>query len=442
MKRQIFIRMFVSAIIGIFAVVGVIVFLFHTGRWTAETDIYLLATIVVIAALIVFVAAVASAMTSALTKKIVNSVEEISLENSTFKSYHELVPYAAKIQTQKEKLNTKIEELIDRSGAIETIIENMQEGLILVDASGVILSANSTASEVFGERLERRNIIHIYREAGFQKAIKKCLKGANMEMQIEREAKVYTVFFSPVFSDEQADIRGAVILFHDVTEQHKAEVQRREFSANVSHELKTPLTTISALSEMIAQGMAKSEDIEIFAKRIKEQSGRLLVLIDDIIRLSEFDEGAVGKEFSVFNIRELAESVIASLSDSAGDTEIELVGYDFDISANYRMIDELLYNLIDNGIKYNKENGKVTVILAQDEDGKCKISVSDTGIGIEKHHHGRVFERFYRVDKSRSKKTGGTGLGLSIVKHITEYHGGRAQLESSVQSGTTVTCII
>jgi two-component system phosphate regulon sensor histidine kinase PhoR len=233
-----------------------------------------------------------------------------------------------------------------------------------------------------------------------------------------------------------------VILFHDITDQHKAETQRREFSANVSHELKTPLTTISALSEMIAQGMAKNEDIEGFAKRITEQSGRLLVLIDDIIRLSEFDEGATDKEFTIFNLRQLAALVIDSLKDSAGTIEFELIGGDFNISANRRMMDELLFNLIDNAIKYNRENGKVTVSLSQTTDGRNKISVADTGIGIDKVHHTRVFERFYRVDKSRSKKTGGTGLGLSIVKHITERHGGTLEIESVENQGTTITCYI
>jgi len=442
MKKQIFKGLFISAGIGVFAIVAIVAFLFTIGRWRAETDIYLLAVVIILALVLVSAAVIANGMAIVLTKKFVKAIEKIDLEDSNFTDYHELVPYAAKIQTQKEELNTKIEELAGRSGTIETITDNMQEGLILVDENGLILSANSTASEVFGEHLEQRNVLHVYREAGFQKAVKKCIKGTNVEMQMKRGSRVYTVFFSTVFSDERKNIKGAVILFHDATEQHRAETQRREFSANVSHELKTPLTTISALAEMIAQGMAKSEDIEIFAKRITEQSGRLLVLIDDIIRLSEFDEGATEREFSTFNLKELAESVINSLRDSAGTVEIELSGEDFEISANYRMIDELLYNLIDNGIKYNNENGKVTISLSRDENGQCKISISDTGIGISGEHHARVFERFYRVDKSRSKKTGGTGLGLSIVKHITEHHGGTAQLESSWQNGTTVTCSI
>jgi len=442
MKRQIFIRIFISAAIAIMTVVAIIAFLFISGRWSAQTDIYTFVAVALFVLITILAAVFANRMANDLTNKIINSIEKISVEESNFTDYHELLPYAINLQTKKEKLYEKIEELTNRCGTIETITDNMQEGLILVDEIGVILSANNSANSVFGEHLERRNILHIHRESAFQKAIKRCLKGENAEMQIQHESRVYTVFFSTVYSDGSKEVRGAVILLHDVTEQSRAEAQRREFSANVSHELKTPLTTISALSEMIAQGMAKSEDIEVFAQKIKEQSGRLLVLIDDIIRLSEFDEAAIQKENTVFNLRALAETIINSLRDNAANIDIELTGEDFEISANYRMIDELLYNLIDNGIKYNKENGKVTVSLNKVEDGFCKISVSDTGIGIAKEHHTRVFERFYRADKSRYKKTGGTGLGLSIVKHITEHHGGTATLESNLHQGTTVTCYI
>jgi len=440
MKKQIFMTIFISVAVSIITVVGIAVFLFRTEIWNAEYDIHILGAIPLLAAVFILAAVIANSTTDLLTKRIIRSIEEMSMEESSFTNYHELIPYVAAIKAQKEEMYAKIEELTRRSDTIETITDNMQEGLILVDETGRILSANSSAGEVFGERMEQKSIQHICREPEFQKAITKCLNGENMEIQMRREKRIYTVFFSPVCSDGQKEINGAVVLFHDVTDQQRAETQRREFSANVSHELKTPLTTISALSEMIAQGMAKSEDIEFFAKRITEQSGRLLVLIDDIIRLSEFDEGASERELSVFNLRELAESVIASLKDSAGSVQIELVGEDFEISANYRMIDELLYNLIDNGIKYNKKDGKVTVSITKAEAGQFKISVSDTGIGISKEHQSRVFERFYRADKSRSKKTGGTGLGLSIVKHIVEHHNGRITLKSAEGTGTTIVC--
>ena len=223
----------------------------------------------------------------------------------------------------------------------------------------------------------------------------------------------------------------------------KAETQRREFSANVSHELKTPLTTISALAEMIAKGMVNAEDIADFASKISSRSHRLINIIEDIIRLSEFDESKVGKDFTTFDIHELAEQVMDSLQEKATEKEvaIKLTGQPLQVQANSRLLEELLTNLIDNGIKYNKVGGSVTVNICE-ENGFCKISVSDTGIGISKKHHSRIFERFYRVDSSRSKKTGGTGLGLSIVKHIAEHHNGRAVMDSTIGKGTTFICYI
>ena len=219
--------------------------------------------------------------------------------------------------------------------------------------------------------------------------------------------------------------------------------QRREFSANVSHELKTPLTTISALSEMMSNGMAKKEDVAEFSQKITGHSKRLINIIEDIIRLSEFDEKKTEKDFTTFDILELAKTVVASLQDNATikSVTVNLTGEHLQIEANSRLIDELLFNLIDNGIKYNAEGGSVNIHISED-NGMCKISVADTGIGISKQHQSRIFERFYRVDASRSKKTGGTGLGLSIVKHITDHHNGKIILESSEGKGTTIICYI
>ena len=243
-------------------------------------------------------------------------------------------------------------------------------------------------------------------------------------------------------SDSDA-ITGGVILFLDISEKHEAEQQRREFSANVSHELKTPLTTISALAEMIENGMVKEEDIKVFASKISGQVKRLINIIDDIIELSEFDEGTINKEFENFDLYELVEFVIEDLREKANEKQISVnvTGERFHVTADSQKIDELLYNLIDNAIKYNNVNGTVTVTLTK-ENKLCKITVADTGIGIPIEYQSRVFERFFRVDKSRSKKTGGTGLGLSIVKHIAEHHGGRVELTSTEASGTTVVCSI
>jgi two-component system phosphate regulon sensor histidine kinase PhoR len=190
---------------------------------------------------------------------------------------------------------------------------------------------------------------------------------------------------------------------------------------------------------MIEHGMAKEGDIKTFGSKISEQAKRLIEIINDIIKLSEFDENKAESTTETFMLHELAENVAGALRENDKGVEVIIAGEQFELSANRRMIDELLYNLIDNGIKYNKDGGSVTVALSR-ENGQCKIAVSDTGIGIPAEHHNRLFERFYRVDKSRSKKTGGTGLGLSIVKHIAEHHGGRVEIESADGVGTTVIC--
>ena len=440
MRRRIYLGILLVALPCVAALSIALIYLLYGERDAGEVIAYLAIAITVAVVFLIIALITGNYIARKLTNDIVKSLEGIASKEYSISTYDELMQFAVDNEQRNRYYNSKIDELSGRTETIETITENMQEGLILIDAYGVVLSANESAHRVFGKKIEKRNIKHIHRDSGFQKAVKKCIDGENAKMQIQRDDKVYTVFFSPVFS--RAGTRGGVILLHDTTESHIAEKQRREFSANVSHELKTPLTTISALAEMIWQGMAKEDDIKVFAERIKEQSGRLLMLIDDIIRLSEFDEGKTNRENTVFNLWDIAETVIKAFDENNYGVEVLLTGESFDISANHRMIDELLYNLIDNGVKYNKENGTVTVNLSHDNSGMCTISVSDTGIGIDNEHKSRVFERFYRVDMSRSKKTGGTGLGLSIVKHITEFYKGRLELESTEGAGTTITCYL
>jgi len=377
-----------------------------------------------------------------LSGKIVGKVEEIDFENVGASLYDELLPYVKKIFRQKRKIAEHLAALEKRAETIEAVAGNMKEGLIIIDKGGAVLSANRSVLDIFHESgMAGKNILHICRETEFRQEIKRCLAGESVEMRFELGDRIYSVFFSPVYSE--GEINGALIIFFDATEKHQAEKQRREFSANVSHELKTPLTTVSALSEMLETGMAKEEDVKEFAAKISEETKRLINIIDDIIRLSEFDEGRVGKENSSFDLADLAASVISGLREQAREKNVRLSlsGVKPKISANKRMIEELLYNLIENGIKYNRNGGQVMVALSE-ENGFCRIVVADNGIGIAKEHHSRVFERFYRVDGSRSKKTGGTGLGLSIVKHIAELHGGRVELESIEDEGTAVTCYL
>ncbi|MDR1668921.1 MAG: hypothetical protein LBR76_03065 [Oscillospiraceae bacterium] len=390
-----------------------------------------LPTVLLVTFLVLFLAYI---LARRLTRNIVKPLSEIGFEAESAEIYEELLPYTGKIKEQRREIAGTIAALKDRADTIETITENMREGLILLDKSGTVLTANKTVSDLFGDA---EKILHICRDIEFQQGVKRCLSGENAEILFERGGKTYGVVFSPVSGGEL----GAVILFIDMTERYEAERQRREFSANVSHELKTPLTSISALSEMIETGIAKDADIRAFAARISDQASRLINMIDDIIKLSELDEGRGVAERETFDLYGLAESVADVLRDNAKGVTVTLSGERFAMSANRRMIGELLTNLIGNGVKYNKEGGGVSVTLSR-ENGLCKIAVSDTGIGIPAEDRSRVFERFYRVDPSRSKKTGGTGLGLSIVKHIAEYHGGRVELESALGVGTTVVCRI
>ena len=392
-------------------------------------------------ALVLILAAV---LAHRLTKSIVEPLNRIDFDGDNTDVYDELIPFVRKINQQKSEIKNQVVMLQNRADTIDAITLYMNEGLILIDKEGVLLAINKSAlsiiggKELVGKGLVGKNILHLRRDTDFQDAVKMCLSGVNAECTIEHDGKNYNVYFSPV---RDYEITGGIILFHDISEKYELEKQRKEFSANVSHELKTPLTTISATAELIERGMAEEEDIKELVAKISVQAKRLIDIIEDIIRLSEHDEGTISAEHTEFDLRELAESVAAVLQQKADDkgVTVEITGERFSINANEQMIDELLFNLIDNAIKYNKDDGRINVTLSKEND-TCLIAVADTGIGISEEHQSRVFERFYRVDKSRSKKTGGTGLGLSIVKHITEHHGGSVKITSSVDFGTTVEC--
>jgi two-component system phosphate regulon sensor histidine kinase PhoR len=386
-------------------------------------------------------------MTGRLTKKVIKPILDVNFENLNGSEisdlqYEELWPFVKKIGIQKHKLNEQLAVLKNRADTIDAIIANMHEGLIILDEKGIIMAANQSVMKIFDINREKyiiqKNIQEIHREPDFMQSVKQCLDGSRLKFLLAKKDRVYNVFLNPVMNDDKN--HGAIIFFLDTTEQAKLETQRREFSANVSHELKTPLTTISALSEMMANGMANANDIAEFSQKISAHTNRLRNIIDDIIRLSEFDERKVNKDFSTFDITDLANSVLDSLKDKAEEkaVTVKFVGKPLTVTANSRLIDELMYNLVENGIKYNKDGGTVTLRIFKEND-EFVISVADTGIGISKEHQARIFERFFRVDSSRSKKTGGTGLGLSIVKHITDHHDGRISVDSTEGEGTTIT---
>ncbi|MCL2576413.1 MAG: ATP-binding protein [Defluviitaleaceae bacterium] len=413
-------------------------------------------TIPIFAIITIVILAVAYFIAYRLTRIIIKPLTEIDFDNSTSSEslYEELWPYMKKIDHQKAEIASQFATLRNRAETIDAIIANMREGLVMLDEKGLVLAVNKSVLDIFGISAKHdvvgQNIGYIYHDSDFMQGVKQCLGGAFFEMNFSRNNKFYNAFLSPGTlgravseANDQPASGGAIVFILDTTEQHKADLQRKEFTANVSHELKTPLTTISALSEMMANGMAKADDVAGFSQKISDHTKRLMNIIDDIIRLSEFDESKVEKNFVKFDIYELAKTVIATLQDKAEEksVSVELTGQPLQIEANNRLLDELIFNLLDNGIKYNKDGGNVTIDISYEND-KCKISVTDTGIGIASQHQSRVFERFYRADASRSKKTGGTGLGLSIVKHIAEHHNGNVILESTEGVGTKVVCYI
>lgn len=318
-----------------------------------------------------------------------------------------------------------------------TITSNMSEGLVIIDKNTEILSFNSGALKLLGKDKAElgESIFTLNRSEGFRNAVDEALKGNHGEGSLEIDGRICQVLANPVFD---VDVRGAVVLIMDVTEKEQREALRREFTSNVSHELKTPLTSIYGISEIMMNGIVKPEDMGRFAENIHNESGRLINLVSDIIRLSQLDELSDEIEKVPVDIYASAKSVAERLKSLAEKNEvtIEVSGEKTIINGVNSMIDEIIYNLCENAVKYNKNGGKVS-IFAGIENGKKTIKVSDTGIGIPKEDFNRIFERFYRVDKSHSRKIGGTGLGLSIVKHGAAYNGARVEVESREGVGTT-----
>lgn len=375
-----------------------------------------------------------------LTKKIIMPINKINLNDydKNEVKYDELLPFYKTIDHQKAQIKNQLSEMDQRAITLKTITDNMNEVLILLDKNSDIVSANKSALALFDATagIYGKNIIEMTRNIELLSHINTAIAGVSSDVLLDISSRTYNALFQPVEGS------GALILFMDVTDKQRSEKRRREFSANVSHELKTPLTSILGYAEMLENNMVKQDDVSNFTGKIKDESIRLISLIDDIIRLSQLDES---KEESMeeFSMKCLSSEVMENLTNKADrhKVSLHLECNDVNIKANRQMIYEMLYNLLDNAIKYNVENGNVSVEIVR-KDGKVNITVKDTGIGISLKDQNRIFERFYRSDKSRSKKTGGTGLGLSIVKHIVMYHDGTISLESKENAGTKVTIIM
>ena len=371
------------------------------------------------------------------TKKI---IEPEMADNGNGSPYDELLPLSQKIASQQRQIKRQMRRLQFEKDKISTLIENMAEGFILIDVDKKVLMSNYSASKLLGaddDGVTDKTLIAFSRNEVLNDCVDKALSGESKNGDTTVKGRALQIITNPVYSNGEKN--GAICLIIDVSAKKKAEKMRREFTANVTHELKTPLTSISGYAEIIASGLVKPDDIPNFANKIHKESGRLLSLISDIMELSQLDEKFSDEEFAPVDLAGVAAEVAEDLRSNAEkhgititvDTKTAV------INGNRNQIYELIYNLCDNAIRYNRENGSVKIITGDDNEHPF-VKVADTGIGIPEKHHKRVFERFYRVDKSRSKETGGTGLGLAIVKHITERHGGEISLESSEQ-GTTFT---
>lgn len=378
-----------------------------------------------------------------LSRNIVKPLSEIDLKHpEQVETYDELSPFLQRIAAQNREIEMQMAEIRKQQQEFAMITENMSEGLFVVDRNYQILSYNKSAMHIFGmdPGTEHENLLAVNRSESFRSAADSALKGRHAQENLELDGRVYQILASPVSQpDSKFDLVGAVILVLDVTEKEAQEQYRREFTANVSHELKTPLTSISGIAEIIRNGIVKQEDIPHFAGKIYDESQRLITLIGDIIKLSRLDENQVPMERESVDLLETARDVVQQLASVAKKNGVTLVanGTHGVVSGVRQVLGEMVYNLCENAVKYNRPGGRVWVEVQQ-EGANVVFRVRDTGIGIPAAEQGRIFERFYRVDKSHSKAVGGTGLGLSIVKHGAALHHAAIHVESEPGVGTEI----
>lgn len=393
------------------------------------------------------------------TKRIVAPINEMDPDDpKAGEVYDELAPLVRRLEKQKETIRQQMEILREKQEEFTAITENMREGFIVVDSKGDVMSYNKSALKLLGIPAEQAdghdysvgaagnagaghqtnvNIISLNRSENFRQVVDGALKGTHCEQMLDVGNRHYQIMANPV--TESNGRSGAVVVILDVTEQQSREELRREFTANVSHELKTPLTSISGYAEIMMNGLVQPSDMGRFSGKIYQEAQRLITLVGDIIRLSQLDEEKVQLEKRPVDLHMIASDVVKRLQDVAKKNQITLMmtGKPTVVNGNPQILDEMIYNLCDNAIKYNKPFGEVEVNVATIKDHPV-LTVEDDGIGIPVDDQERIFERFYRVDKSHSRQIGGTGLGLSIVKHGAIYHKAKVELKSALGEGTTV----
>lgn len=394
---------------------------------------------------LIFVLVIAMALSlflsSKVSKRLVKPINSIDLDNpENCDTYDELSPLLHKIINQNRTIARQIEKARQVQEEFRLITENMSEGFLVIDKNTKILSYNSAALKLLDAEKAEDNVFTLNRTSGFIDAVTTALDGRRAENAMLHGDRTYNLIANPVFNS--GEVIGAVIVIIDVTETAKREAMRREFTANVSHELKTPLTSISGFAELMKAGGIPEETVVDFSTSIYTEAQRLITLVTDIIKISELDEKSDRHDWEKVNLYELSRDVIKRLKISAEKKNVSftLNGGDAEVYGVRQILDEMVYNLCDNAIKYNKEGGRVSVSV-KDSDKGVTLSVSDTGIGIPQTQQSRIFERFYRVDKSRSKAEGGTGLGLSIVKHGAIYHNAEISVESEIGKGTKMTIL-
>lgn len=374
-----------------------------------------------------------------LSKKITRPLIEVNPDDPKI-NYSEINPLIKKIRTQKGKISRQKHEVMNGREQLSLITENMDEGIVIADLRNNILSCNSGALKLLGvENVGGGQSIYLLNDSDtFRHCIQNAMGGRNSSCILKTPDGDREVIASP--SNTTDTVNGIVVFIFDVTEKQQLETMRREFTSNVSHELKTPLTTIYGISDMLANGIVRPDDVGHFGQNIRSEAERLIILINDIVSLSKLDENSIPHDDTETDLYELAEKVLDRLKHSASKKNINLSlsGEHVNITGNRTVLDEIIYNLCDNAIKYNKVSGRVDVKVSH-IPAKILVTVSDTGMGIPPEHINRVFERFYRVDKSHSRQINGTGLGLSIVKHGVIYHNGTIHVESTVGKGSVFT---
>lgn len=404
----------------------------------------LLASIPLLALIAVFVIMISLFLARRQSNAIVDPLNNLDLEQPMANNiYDEIAPLISRISDQQNQIKLHMSELQEKQTEFNSVVNNMKEGLILLNQNANILTINESARSIFtaepGNYLGKK-IFVLHRSSALQNLIEGALAGKSREDILTINGHHYQFLVNPVSADDR--IKGAVLIILDITDKEQAEARRREFTGNVSHELKTPLTSIRGYAEIIHNGLVKPEDIPSFSGRIYNEADRMLAMVNDIMTLSHLDEDLPDLSTEKVDLLPLIKDVVERVKSMAAGNQISLIidGENFQIKGIRQLLDEMIFNILDNAIKYNRPGGSVRILLNSDAN-YGKVRVTDTGIGIAREEQERVFERFYRVDKSHSRDSGGTGLGLSIVKHVAKIHRAKLELDSQMDIGTSITIL-